>query len=97
MAYKEAIQHGLECDYKKHPCPLKCGIQIFKHEIDDHQKECQNLSENCVKCTLEYFPNQLKGEEHDCIKELIKATRELKAEEERIKNEQGINYEKINT
>ena len=78
---------------------MKCDEKILKREMDQHNLVCLNLKEKCENCELDFLPNMLKrdGEEHDCIQALIFAREKLDIEELEIKNETGVNYDKINT
>ena len=97
MTYGQAIKHQKLCDYKTNACRLGCGAKILKMEIEKHEKVCPKFTEICGKCKLSYEPNAPDFSDHVCIRDLKKKRMELQLQDQQLKAELGINYDKVNT
>lgn len=97
LMYDQAISHQEQCKFKEHPCPLGCGEKIFEKDLEEHKLTCVNFEKLCEVCEMTYKPNQLKdGQPHNCIEELMRKTQEQSKELDDLKNQSGINFEKVN-
>ena len=74
LPYKDAQAHMKTCDFRRHHCPLKCGVKLFGHEKEEHMKICKNFSVTCPECNMVSYPNRddekNKGP-HDCFEALV--------------------------
>ena len=73
LVYDQAIVHQKQCEYQKRICMNDCGEKVYGFDQINHEKVCKNRVETCEKCEIEYKPNCVDFEKHDCLKELIKA------------------------